>query len=98
MLNPEQKKTCQVLKFSFNHKGSSHYAIQAKRPLSKLLSRGEGRSSLKYIMSVLLSNFEYFIKRKFGLLTRVWISFLVCPNPCQEYKLLAPKVPKSAIM
>ena len=33
-------------------------------------------SGLKYIMSVLLSHFEYFIKEKFHLSTRVWVSIL----------------------
>ena len=57
-------------------RGSSHYAAQVERSLPKLLLRGEGRSPLKYIMSVLLSNFEYFIENKFHLSTKVWISIL----------------------
>ena len=52
-------------------KGSSHYAAQVERSLPKLLSRDEGRSPLKYIMSVLFLDFEYFIKKIFGLLIRV---------------------------
>ena len=79
-------------------RGFSHYAAQTKKPLSKLLLRGERRSPLKYIMSIFLSNFEYFIEKMFGLYTRIWISFLVCPNSCQEAKLLVPKMPKSASM
>ena len=55
---------------------SSHYATQAERMLPKLLLIGEGRSALKYIMSVFLSNFEYFNEKMFGLSTRVWISIL----------------------
>ena len=57
-------------------RGSSHYTSQVKRLLPKLLSRGEGRSPLKYIMSVLLSYFEYFIEKKFHLSTRVWVFIL----------------------
>ena len=47
--------------------GSLHLAGQVERSLSKILLRGGGRSLLKYIMSVLLSNFECFIKKKFSL-------------------------------
>ena len=71
-------------------RGSSHYATQAKTPLPKLLSRGERRSPLKYIMDVFLLDFEYFIEKKFGLLIRVWISIFSVP------KLLVLEVPKSA--
>ena len=42
-------------------------AGQAERPNPKLLSRGEDRSLLKYIISFLLSDSEYFIEKKFGL-------------------------------
>ena len=70
---------------------SSHLTGQTERPNPKLLSRGEDKSSLKYIISVLLSNSEYFIEKKFG-------PFLEDQNSCQEVKLLAPKVPKSAAM
>ena len=59
-----------------NLRGFSHYAIQVERPLPKLLLRGEGRSPLKYIMSVLLIDFKYFIEKIFGFLTRVWVSIL----------------------
>ena len=55
-------------------------ASQVERPNSKLLSRGEERSPLKYIISVLLSDSEYFIEKKFGLLTRVWVSVLGGPK------------------
>ena len=37
-------------------------------------SRGEDRSPLKYIISVLLSDSECFIEKKCGLSTRVWVS------------------------
>ena len=57
-------------------RGSLHYAAQVERLLPKLLSRGEGRSPFKYIMSVCLLNFEYFIEKNFHLSTRVWISIL----------------------
>ena len=59
---------------------SSHYAAQAYRPSPKLLSRGEGRSPFKYIMSVLLSHFEYFIEKMFNLSVRVWVSILGVPK------------------
>ena len=81
--------------------GSLHYDVQIERSLPKFLLRGEGRSSLKYIMSVLLSIFEYFVEKKFHLSTRVWVSnfpFLVCPNSCREAELLTPKVPKNVAM
>ena len=45
-------------------RGSSHLASQVERSNPKFLSRGEGRSSLTYIISVLLSDFEYFIEKK----------------------------------
>ena len=73
-------------------RASSDLAGQAERPNPKLLSKGEDRSPLKYIINVLLSNSKYFIEKKFGLSTRVWVSVLEGP------KLLAPKVPKSAAM
>ena len=57
-------------------RGSSHYVGQVERSLPKLLSRGEGRSPLKYIINVLLSNFEYLIEKKFHLVTRLWVSIL----------------------
>ena len=57
-------------------RGSSHYASQVKRSLPKLLLRVEGRSPLKFIMSVLLLDFEYFMENKFHFLTRVWVSIL----------------------
>ena len=50
---------------------SSHLASRTERPNPKLLSRGEDRSSLKYIINVLLSDSEYFIDKKFDLSTRV---------------------------
>ena len=50
---------------------SSHLAGRTEGPNPKLLSRGEDRSSLKYIINVLLSDSEYFIEKKFDLLTRV---------------------------
>ena len=38
----------------------SHLAGQIERPNPKFFTRGEDRSSLKYIISVLLSDSEYF--------------------------------------
>ena len=54
---------------------SSHYAAQAERPLPKLLLGSEGRSSLKYIMNVLLLDIEYFIEKMFGV-ARVCVSIM----------------------
>ena len=59
---------------ALNRTAFSHLVSQAKRPNSKFISRGEDRSPLKYIINVLLLDFEYFIEKKFGLSTRVWIS------------------------
>ena len=39
-----------------------------------------GLEGLKYIMSILLSNFEHFFEKKFHLSTRVWISILRRPK------------------
>ena len=55
-------------------------AGQVKRPNPKLLSRDEDKNSLKYIINVFLLDFEYFIEKKFGLLTRVWVSILGGPK------------------
>ena len=41
---------------------------------------GEGRSPIKHTMSVLLSDFEYFIEKKYGLSARVWISIFNMPK------------------
>ena len=57
-------------------KGLFTLCCQAKRLLPKLLSKDEGRSSIKYMLSVLLLDFEYLIEKMFGLLARVWISIL----------------------
>ena len=76
-------------------RGSSHYAAQVERQLPKLLSRGEGRNPLKYIMSVLLSDFEYFIEKSSVSQLEFGFPFSVCPNSCREVELLAPKVPIS---
>ena len=70
---------------------SSHLASQAERPNPKLLSKGEDRSPLKYIINVLLLDSEYFIEKRFGFLARVWIFFLEDQNSCREVKPLAPK-------
>ena len=79
-------------------RGSSHYASQVKRSLSKLLSRGERKNPFKYIMNLLLLDFEYFIQKKFHLSAIVLVPFLVGPNSCQEAKFFMPKVPKSIAM
>ena len=73
---------------------SSHLAGQAERPNPKLLSRGEDRSPLKYIISVLLSNSEYFIEKNFGLLTRVWVSVLGGPRLLSRGQTLGAKSAK----
>ena len=64
-----------------NIRGLSYYVARVKRSSPKLLLRGEGRSPLKYIMSVFLLDFEYFIEKKFLLLLRVWVSILSTKLP-----------------
>ena len=59
---------------------SSHLAGWTERPNPKLFSRGEDRSSLKYIINVLLSDSEYFIEKKFDLSTRIWVSVFDAPK------------------
>ena len=76
----------------------SDLADQAERPNPKLLSKGEDRSPLKYIISVLLLDSEYFIEKKFGLSLEFGFPFLKDPNSYREVKFLAPKVPKSVAM
>ena len=71
-----KKKSTTTLQGPSYLKASSDLAGQAERPNPKLLSKGEDRSPLKYIISVLLSNFKYFIEKKFGLSNKVWISIL----------------------
>ena len=61
-------------------RASSHLADRTERLNPKLLSKGEDKSSLKYIISVLLSNSEYFIEKKFDLSTRVWVSVFDAPK------------------
>ena len=63
-------------------------------PNPKLLSRGEDRSPLKYIISVLLSDSKYFIEKKFGLSTRVWISILGGPKLLLRGQTLGAKSAK----
>ena len=58
---------------SYNLTAYSHLAGRIERPNPKLLSRGEDRSSLKYIITVFLSDSKYFIEKMFGLSTRVWV-------------------------
>ena len=59
---------------------SSHLAGQVERSNPKLLSRGEDKSPLKYIISVILLDYEYFIEKTFGLFTKVWVSVLGGPK------------------
>ena len=73
-----------------NLKASSHMAGQVERPNPKLLSRGE-RSPLKYIISVLLSDSKYFIEKKFGLSTRIWVSILGGPKLLSSGQTLGTK-------
>ena len=61
-------------------RASAYLVGQNERPNPKLLSRGEDKGSLKYIISVLLSDFEYFIEKKFDLSTRVWVSVFDAPK------------------
>ena len=75
-------------------RASSHLVSQAERPNSKLLSKGEDRSSLKYIISVLLLDSKYFIEKKFGLSTRVWVSVLGGPKLLSRGQTLGAKSAK----
>ena len=69
-------------------RGSSHYVAQGERLLPKLLSRGEEGSPLKYIMSVIL------LKKKFGLLIRVWVSVFIVPKLLLRVQTLGAKTTK----
>ena len=70
---------------------SSHLA---ERPNPKLLSKGEDKSSLKYIINVLLSDSEYFIEKKFDLSTRVWVSVFDAPKLFSRGQTLGAKSAK----
>ena len=74
------------------------HTSQVEMPNPKLLSKGEDRSPLKYIINVLLSDSKYFIEKKFGLLIKVWVSFLEGPKFLSRGQTLVPKVPKSVAM
>ena len=52
------------------------------------------KSSLKYIVTVLLSDFEYLIEQKFGLSTRVWVSVLGGPKLLSRGQTLGAKSAK----
>ena len=45
-------------------------------------------------MSVFLSNFEYFIEKKFGFSTRVWVSILSMPKFLPRVQNLGAKTTK----
>ena len=72
-------------------RASSHLAGRTERPNPKLLSRGEDRSSLKYIINVLLLDSEYFIEKKFDLSTRVWVSIFDAPKLFSRGQTLGAK-------
>ena len=82
----------------YTFRASSDLAGQAERSNPKLLSRGEDRSLLKYIISVLLSDFEYFIEKSLTSRLEFGFRFLEDPNSYPKVKFLAPKVPKSVAM
>ena len=71
-------------------RASSHLAGRTERPNPKLLSK----SSLKYIICVLLSDFDYFIEKKFDLSTRVWISIFDAPKLFSRGQTLGAKSAK----
>ena len=73
----------------------AYLAGQTERSKLKLLSRGEERSPLKYIINVLLSDFEYFIKKKVGLSTRIWISILGKPKLLSKGQTFGTKSAKN---
>ena len=75
-------------------RASSHLTGRTERPNAKLLSRGETNSpevTLKYIISVLLLDFEYFIEKKFDLSTRVWVSVFDAPKLFSRGQTLGAK-------
>ena len=69
-------------------------AGQVERPNPKLLFKSKERSPLKYIISVLLSDSEYFIGKNFGLLTRVWVFILRGPKLLSRGQTLGAKSAK----
>ena len=78
----------------FTHpRGSLHCATQAERLLPKLLSRGEWRSPLKYIMSIFCQILSISLK-KFGLSTRIWVSILSVPKFLLRVQTLGAKSAK----
>ena len=77
---------------------SSHLADRTERPNPKLLSRGEDRSSLKYIISVLCQIMSILLKKSLTSQLEFGFLFSIHSNSSREAKLLAPKVPKSAAM
>ena len=79
-------------------RASSDLANQAERSNPKLLSRGEDRSLLKYIISVLLLDSEYFIEKSLTSRLEFGFPLLEDPNSCREVELLVLKVPKSVAM
>ena len=62
---------------------SSHLAGRTERPNPKLLSGGED--------SVLLSDSEYFIEKKFDLSTRVWVFIFNAPKFFSRGQILSAK-------
>ena len=77
-----------------NLPASSHLVGRTERPNPKLHSKGEDRSSLKYIISVLLSDSKYFIEKKFDLSTRVWVSVFDAPKLFSRGQTLGAKSAK----
>ena len=75
-------------------RASSNLVGQAERPNPKILSKGEDRSSLKYIITILLPDSEYFIEKRFGLSTRVWVSVLEGPKLLLRGQTLGAKSAK----
>ena len=63
-----------------------------KRDIYKCISKGEGRIPLKYVMTIFLSNLEYILKKYLASWKEFGFPFFMCPNSCQEVKLLASKV------
>ena len=73
-------------------KGFSHLVSQVQRSNPKLLLKGEGRSPLKYTITILLLDFEYFIKKRLASRLEFGFPFSKDLNSCREIKLLVPKV------
>ena len=54
----------------------------SRKVIAQTPLESEGRSPFIYIMSVFLSNFEYFAEKSLASRLEFGFPFLVCPNSC----------------